>query len=90
MYNCTVPSLSHAWTVSTTPQITGIISRGNENDLDGDFKFQLVQDNQDSIISSLSVVSFAEFNGVTISCRDANVPVEEAMTETTIAMVIVG
>ena len=82
MYNCTVQGEAHTWTVPTLPESYSVV-RGSPIRTEGNvYRFELVEDNGNALLTSLTIVVFAGLDGVTISCDDATNPgrglVEEA------------
>ena len=89
--NCTVHSPSHAWTVPPFEETS--ISRARPQAELQQFTLRLVADNQDSIISSLTVVANEQLSGtvLVVSCSDGLVTAGEGeVQETTVIVLTAG
>ena len=87
--SCTVHSPSHAWTVPPFDETS--VSRARPQIELQRFTLRLVADNQDSIISSLTVVANEQLSGTVVSCSDGLVTAGEGeVQETTIIVLTAG
>lgn len=71
-YICTVPALSHAWSV---PQYgvsaTISVQTSSFDNKNPQFTMRLVTHSSNAITSSLSVIVFTDLNGTRITCTDS-------------------
>ena len=86
VFNCTVPAEAHAWTLSTHPD-TISITRASPLLMIGAFRFALVEDIGESIVTTLTVTAFAELDGVVITCDNALNPGQGLIRTTTVAVI---
>ena len=87
--NCTVHSLSHAWTVPPFDETS--VSRARPETELQQFTFRLVADTHDSIISSLTGVANEQLSGTVVSCSDGLVTAGEGeVQETTVIVLTAG
>ena len=85
MHHCTVLTEGHSWTASTLQENIGV-SRGDPSTDHNGYRIELVEDNGDSVVSSLTVVAFAGLDNVTVSCDDTLNPGQGLEEEATISI----
>ena len=83
-YNCTLQAIAHIWRIHTQPLVVySVVRTLPEGGIVSGFRFQLVVDTGDAIISSMTVTTFLGLNNVTIQCADGNIPEGEGITQQT-------
>lgn len=81
-YICTVNSFTHSWRIPAYDVSVAITLQTDFSSLPP-FTLRLVAYNNESITTSLSVISFSRLNGTQISCSDG-VVLDGGIQETTI------
>lgn len=81
VYNCTVQSPVHVWTVSTSNVNPVTVSRGTPLATRGDFRFEFVEVSNNRYVSSLSVLASAGLDGADITCDDSLNPGQGLLQE---------
>jgi hypothetical protein len=86
VYHCSIPSLGHTWIVPAIKVIRDI-TLGLRAFSSSQYCTKLLGNSDDSLNTSLSVLSFMEFNGTSVECRDALVQINESERRQTTALV---